>query len=105
MKQLESNFGNFIKRINEMYTSIKKDPNFQWTGAEGYLKIPFNNFIKSTKDTNTIEQVTQSYVEQQFLSGIGKGGFLIKNDGTIKDITVFLQDGTTFKLDLTKLKP
>jgi hypothetical protein len=105
MKQIENSFTNFVTRINDMYTSIKKDPNFQWVGAEGYLKIAFSTFVKSTKDGNSIEQVTQSYVEQQFKAGIGKGGFLIKNDGTVKNITVFLQDGTTFKLDLTKLKP
>ena len=102
MKQLESNFGNFVTRINEMYTYIKRDPNFQWNESEGYLKIPFDSF---TKSDGTVQQATRSYVEQQFNAGIGRGGFLIKNDGTVKNITVFLQDGSNFKLDLSKLKP
>jgi len=101
MKELESNFNNFITRINEMYTKIKTDPNFQWTGSEGYLKIPFNSFIKTD---GTSQTVTKAYVEQQFNAGIARNGFKIKNDGTVQNITVFLGDGTAFKLDLTKLK-
>ncbi|MFK7102293.1 hypothetical protein [Flavobacterium oreochromis] len=102
MKELESNFNSFATRINEMSSKIKVDPNFQWINAEGYLKIPFNNF---TKTDGTIQAVTKQYVEQQFNAAIRRNAFAIKNDGTVKDITVFLQDGSNFKLDLTKLKP
>lgn len=60
MKDLESNFNSFATRINEMSSKIKTDPNFQWIGSEGYLKIPFNNF---TKTDGTIQPVTKQYVE------------------------------------------
>ena len=102
MKELESNFNSFATRINEMSSKIKVDPNFQWTNAEGYLKVPFNNF---TKTDGTLQAVTKQYVEQQFNAAIGRNAFTIKNDGIVKNITVFLQDGSSFKLDLTKLKP
>jgi hypothetical protein len=102
MKELESNFNSFAIRINEMSSKIKADPNFQWTNAEGYLKVPFANF---TKTDGTVQAVTKQYVEQQFNAAIGRNAFTIKNDGTVKNITVFLQDGSNFKLDLTKLKP
>jgi hypothetical protein len=102
MKELESNFNSFATRINEMSSKIKADPNFQWTGTEGYLKVPFNSFIKTD---GTIQTVTKQYVEQQFNAAIGRNAFTIKNDGTLKNITVFLQDGSNFKLDLSKLKP
>jgi hypothetical protein len=102
MKELESNFNSFATRINEMSSKIKADPNFQWTNAEGYLKVPFSNF---TKTDGTVQAVTKQYVEQQFNAGIGRNAFTIKNDGTVKSIIVFLYDGSNFKLDLTKLKP
>lgn len=102
MKELEKDFNNFIPLINQMSSKIKDDPNFQWIGAEGYLKVPFNSFRK--KD-GTIQTVTKQYVEQQFNAGIGRNAFKIKNDGTVKNITVFLKDGSNFKLDLSKLNP
>jgi Pretoxin HINT domain len=103
MKELESNFQGFVPRINEMSSKIKSDPNFRWNGSEGYLKVPFNSF---TKNDGSIQIVSKQYVEQQFNAGISRNGFTIKNDGTVKNITVFLSDGTSpFSLDLTKLKP
>jgi hypothetical protein len=101
MKQLDKDFGSFQVRINEMSSKIKDDLNFQWTGTEGYLKIPFKGFKK--KD-GTIQLVTQAYVEQQWEAAIGKGGLTIKNDGTVKHITVFMYDGATFELVLSKIK-
>lgn len=101
MKELESNFNSFAPRINEMSSKIKSDPNFQWIGSEGYLKIPFSSF---TKNDGTVQAVTKQYVEQQFNAAIGRNAFTIKNDGTLNNITVFLNDGSSFTLDLTKLK-
>ncbi|MDN3693625.1 hypothetical protein QWZ06_15675 [Chryseobacterium tructae] len=102
MKELDKNFNFFATRINEMSSKIKADPNFQWIGAEGYLKIPFESF---TKNDGSIQVVTRQYVEQQFNASIGRNAFTIKNDGTLKNIRVFLKDGSTFNFDLTKLKP
>ncbi|MBF7089948.1 hypothetical protein IUY40_00085 [Flavobacterium sp. ALJ2] len=64
------------------------------------MKIPFSNF---TKGDGSIQAATREYVEQQFNAGIGRGGFTIKNDGTLKSITVILNDGTNLKLDLSRL--
>lgn len=86
MKELESNFNSFATRINEMSSKIKNDPNFQWIGAEGYLKVPFNSF---TKTDGTIQAVTKQYVEQQFNAAIGRNAFTIKNDGTLKKYYCF----------------
>lgn len=83
-----------------MSSKIKKDKNFQWIGTEGYLKIPFSSF---TKGDGIIQPATKDYVEQQFNAGIARGGFTIKNHGTIKSITVILNDDTNFKLDLSRL--
>ncbi|RXM53215.1 hypothetical protein BOQ64_02195 [Chryseobacterium sp. CH25] len=102
MKELDKNFNFFATRINEMSSKIKADPNFQWIGTEGYLKIPFDSF---TKNDGSIQVVTRQYVEQQFNASIGRNAFTIKNDGTLKNIRVFLKDGSTFNFDLTKLKP
>ncbi|RAV97752.1 hypothetical protein [Pseudochryseolinea flava] len=102
MKELEKNFNSFAARINEMSSKIKADPNFQWLGAEGYLKVPFSSFVKND---GTVQTVTKEYVEQLFDASISRNAFTIKNDGTVKAITVFLYDGSSFILDLNRLKP
>jgi hypothetical protein len=51
----------------------------------------------------SIQAVTKEYVQQQFNAAIGRNVFTIRNDGTLKSITVFLLDGSNFKLDLFRL--
>ncbi len=52
----------------------------------------------------TVQEITKLYVEQKFNAAIGRNAFTIKNDGSLNNITVFLNDGSSFILDLTKLK-
>jgi hypothetical protein len=106
MKELDltnPNITNMTKNINAMYEALTRPNNSVfWTNVEGYLKIPYT----SVNTPNGLVQVTQQYVEQQFMTAIVRNAVIVKNNGTLSSIRVVLQDGSTsFLLDLSKLKP
>jgi hypothetical protein len=107
MKEVESgDLTTIVPNINEMYLNLlRPDEPIFWTGVEGYLKVGFDSFIYTggpLKGQSVI--VTQQLIEKEFSKGIGLGSLKIKNDGILSKIRVFLKNGDSFLLDLTKLK-